>query len=125
MFKHPIPARLAGLALALTLVTGGVAVAQDAATPETDPVETPATAGAASDETTATDAPAPGADVAPAAPGGELSVGEALGGGPEILRQGGAWRLAGPVPARAGGSDRPMPESTSASPISRATRPRT
>ena len=65
-------AALLGLALALP------AAAQDATT-------APADAAPAAEADAATQAPAtPAGSAAPAAPGGNLSVGQALGGGPEI-----------------------------------------
>lgn len=78
----PRPTLGSAALLALVLSLGLPAAAQDAVPAPGAPAETPAPA-----ETAATDAPPTGTSDAGApatAPGGSLSVGRALGGGPEI-----------------------------------------
>lgn len=98
------PIRLSA-ALAALLTLAGPVAAQDATTPppatdapaaDAPPTDAPPTDAPA--EGPATDAPAPdgeAADGTPTAPGGELSVGQALGGGPEIYirEEHGDWEI--------------------------------
>lgn len=89
MTPYQIRTPISGFILAIAIAASGTAFAQDAPAGDAPATDAPAndaplaTDVPAADEATASDAPPPGAST-PAAPGGELNVGEALGGGPEI-----------------------------------------
>lgn len=94
-----VPGLIPAIAVAALLAAGVPALAQDAApvAPATGaaPAETPATDAPVADTPASDAAATPAPPATSTAPGGELNVGEALGGGPEIYvkEEQGDWQI--------------------------------